>query len=88
MRADDPIELGKLFLTHDKIGKKTNEVTPDSLQSLIDSSFHQKIPLLQAIPIFVTYQTVTSDRNRLYFHLDLYRREQDLIALFRSKNNG
>ena len=88
MRADDPIELGKLFLTHDKIGKKTNEVTPDSLQSLIDSNFHQKIPLLQAIPIFVTYQTVTSDRNRLYFHLDLYRREQDLIALFRSKNNG
>lgn len=88
MRADDPIELGKLFLTHDKIGKKTNKVTPDSLQSLIDSSFHQKISLLQAIPIFVTYQTVTSDRNRLYFHLDLYRREQDLIALFRSKNNG
>ncbi|MFN5312383.1 MAG: hypothetical protein ACK5AU_07755, partial [Flavobacteriales bacterium] len=59
-----------------------------SLQSLIDSNFHQKIPLLQAIPIFVTYHTVTSDRNRLYFHLDLYRREQDLIALFRSKNNG
>lgn len=88
MRADDPITLGKLFLTHDKIGQKTNKVTPDSLQSLIDSSFHQKIPLLRAIPIFVRYQTVTSDRNRLYFHLDLYRQEQDLIALFRSKNNG
>ena len=88
MRAEDPIELGKLFLTYDKIGKKTNEVTPDSLQNLIDSSFHQKIPLLQAIPIFVTYQTVTADKYRLYFHLDLYRREQDLIALFRSKNNG
>ena len=88
IRADDPIALGKLLLMHDKIGMKTNKVTPDSLQILIDQQLHQKIPLLQAIPIFITYQTVTSDRNKLYFHLDLYQREQELIALFRSRNNG
>jgi hypothetical protein len=88
MRADDPIELGKLMLTFDKRGDKINKVSADSLQVLIDQKIHQRIPLLQHIPIFVMYQTVTSDKNGLHFHLDLYQREQDLIALFRSGNNG
>jgi len=88
MRADDPIELGKLMLTYDKRGDKINKVSGDSLQVLIDQKIHQRIPLLQHIPIFITYQTVTSDENGLYFYLDLYEREQDLIALFRSGNNG
>ena len=88
MRADDPIELGKLMLTYDKRGDKINKVSADSLQVLIDQKIHQRISLLQHIPIFIMYQTVTSDRNGLHFHLDLYQREQDLIALFRSGNNG
>ena len=88
MRADDPIKLGKLMLTYDKRGDKINKVSGDSLQVLIDQKIHQRIPLLQHIPIFITYQTVTSDKNGLYFYLDLYEREQDLIALFRSGNNG
>ena len=88
MRAEDPIELGKLMLTYDKRGDKINKVNADSLQVLIDQKIHQRIPLLQHIPIFVMYQTVTSDKNSLHFHLDLYQREQDLIALFRSGNNG
>ena len=88
MRADDPIELGKLMLTYDKRGDKINKVSADSLQVLIYQKIHQRIPLLQHIPIFITYQTVTSDKNGLYFYLDLYEREQDLIALFRSGNNG
>jgi hypothetical protein len=88
MRADDPIELGKLMLTYDKRGDKINKVSADSLQVLIDQKIHQRIRLLQHIPIFIIYQTVTSDRDGLHFHLDLYQREQDLIALFRSGNNG
>ncbi|MFM6946338.1 MAG: L,D-transpeptidase family protein [Flavobacteriales bacterium] len=88
MRADAPIELGKLLLTHDKKGDQTNEVSPDSLQVLIDQSVHQKIRLLHPIPITVCYQTVTADKLGLYFYLDLYERQQDLIALFRSQNNG
>jgi hypothetical protein len=88
MRADDPIELGKLMLTYDKRGDKINKVSADSLQVLIDQKIHQRISLLQHIPIFIMYHTVTSDRDGLYFHLDLYQREQDLIVLFRSGNNG
>lgn len=85
MRADAPIELGKLLLTHDKKGDKTNEVSPDSLQVLIDQTVHQKIRLLQPVPISVYYQTVTADKFGLYFYLDLYERQQDLLALFRSQ---
>ena len=88
MRADDPIELGKLMLSYDKKGDKINKVSADSLQVLIDQKIHQRIPLLQHIPIFIRYQTVTTDKNGLHFHLDLYQREQDLIALFHSGNNG
>ena len=88
MRADDPIELGKLMLSYDKKGEKINKVSADSLQVLIDRQIHQRIPLLQHVPIFIMYHTVTSDSIGLHFHLDLYQREQDLIALFRSGNNG
>ena len=88
MRADDPIELGKLMLTYDKSGDKINKVSADSLQVLIDQKIHQRIPLRQPIPIFVSYQTVCADKDGLHFYLDLYEREQDLIALFRSGNNG
>lgn len=88
MRADAPIELGKLLLHFDKKEDKFNEVTPDSLQTLIDQRIHQKISLQKAIPIQVLYQTVTADKDGLYFYIDLYRREQDLINLFQSRNNG
>jgi murein L,D-transpeptidase YcbB/YkuD len=88
MRAEAPIELGKLMLNQDCVGSKYNKVSGDSLQSLIDQQRHQKIPLLKAIPIFVEYHTVTADQKGLYFHLDLYQKERALIALFRSGNNG
>lgn len=88
MRAEDPIELGKLMLNQDSFGTKYNKVNGDSLQRLIDQQRHQKIRLLKAIPIFVEYYTVTADQKGLYFHLDLYQKERALIALFRSGNNG
>jgi hypothetical protein len=88
MRCDQPIELGKKILNFDKTVTKTNPVSPDSLQSLIDQQIHQSIPLLKSLPIFVSYTSVTADQKGLYFHLDLYQKEQKLIALLRTKNNG
>lgn len=88
MRAQNPIELGKLILTYDKKGDKTNKVSADSLQTLIDQKIHRRIPLRQPIPIFIVYHTVTADQKGLYFHLDLYQKETALLALFRSGNNG
>jgi hypothetical protein len=88
LRAQDPIELGKLMLTHDKKGDKINKVSADSLQTLIDQKIHQRISLRQPIPIFIVYHTVTADQMGFYFHLHLYKKETALLALFRSGNNG
>ncbi|MFM6946814.1 MAG: L,D-transpeptidase family protein [Flavobacteriales bacterium] len=88
MRCDQPIELGKAILNFDKTSKKVNPVSPDSLQVLIDQQIHQSIPLLKSLPIFVGYQSVTADRVGLYFHLDLYQKDQPFIRLVRTENNG
>lgn len=88
MRTEAPIALGMTILNQDHIGKKFNSVNGDSLQKLTANLIHQKIPLLQPIPLFVYYQTVTADRDGLHFFLDLYQREQDLIEALRSGNNG
>jgi murein L,D-transpeptidase YcbB/YkuD len=88
MRTEAPIALGMTILNQDHIGSKFNQVSGDSLQKLTANLIHQKIPLLQPIPLFVYYQTVTADRDGLHFFLDLYQREQDLIKALRSGNNG
>lgn len=88
MRAEAPVELGKMILDQDQKGLKKNTVNGDSLQILIDQSVHQRIQLLKAIPIFIEYQTVCADSYGLHFYLDLYQKERDLLTLFRSGNNG
>ena len=91
MRCEAPVELGKQILSFDKKHPKSeqfNLVTPDSLQTLIDQNVHQEIKLLQGIPIFIGYSSVTADRDGLYFHLDLYQKEQKLLRLLRTENNG
>jgi hypothetical protein len=91
MRCEAPIELGKQILSFDQKSKRPeqyNLVTPDSLQTLIDQSIHQEIKLHQGIPIFIAYSSVTADRDGLYFYLDLYQKEQKLLRLLRTENNG
>jgi len=88
MRCEQPIELAKLMLTYDQKANKLNPVTPDSLQMLIDQGVHQAIPLLNHLPIFVNYTSVTADQKGLYFHLDLYQRDQKLLRILRTENNG
>jgi murein L,D-transpeptidase YcbB/YkuD len=88
MRCEAPVELGKQILSLDKKKEKFNPVTPDSLQILIDQQVHQDISLFNSIPIFVHYSSVTADRDGLYFHLDLYQKEQKLLRLLRTENNG
>lgn len=88
MRCEFPIDLGKTLLTFDQRNKKTNPVSADSLQVLIDQGIHQNIPLLKPIPIFVEYNTVCASQTGLYFYADLYQKDKAYLALIRSKNNG
>ena len=86
MRCEQPVELAKLMLTYDSIRKKPNAITPDSLDSLIGLEENYAIKLKNWIPVFVEYNTVSADVNGIYFHLDIYRKDEEYLDLMRSKD--
>lgn len=81
MRCENPVELAKVMLQYDSLGKKGNPLTPDSLDSLLTLQQNYPIRLISRVPIFVEYQTVVADRFGIYFHHDLYGRETALVKI-------
>jgi len=81
MRCENPVELAKVMLQFDSLGKKSNPITADSLDSLLTLQRNYPIRLLSAVPIFVEYQSVVADRQGIYFHHDLYQRETSLVKI-------
>ena len=87
MRCQSPVELGKLILLNDQIGRKRRAMIPDTLESFVEDSKHKIIPLKRRIPIFVEYQTVTTHHKKITFHLDIYYREDEIIKILTSYQN-
>ena len=83
MRCENPVELAKSMLTYDSIPRKRNPFKADTLDTLLSQINHLSIRLLEPIPIYVVYETVAAERNSLIFHLDLYRREEELVKLLK-----
>jgi murein L,D-transpeptidase YcbB/YkuD len=83
MRCEKPVELAKAMLTYDSIPRKRNPYKADTLDTLLSQINHLSIRLLEPIPIYVVYETVAAERNSLIFHLDLYRREEELVKLLK-----
>ena len=81
MRCENPIELAKIVLDYDKVGKKNNIITRDSLDSIISRGRNYPIALQRSFPIFVYYQTVVAYRDQLLFQLDIYDRDQEYLDL-------
>jgi murein L,D-transpeptidase YcbB/YkuD len=81
MRCERPVELAKVMLQFDSLGKKGNPLTADSLDSLLTLQQNHPIRLLSQVPIFVEYKTVVADRSGIYFHFDLYERETELVKI-------
>jgi murein L,D-transpeptidase YcbB/YkuD len=81
MRCERPVELAKVMLQYDSLGKKGNPMTGDSLDSLLSLQINHPLRLLSPVPIFVEYQTVVADRQGIYFHHDLYSRETSLVKI-------
>jgi lipoprotein-anchoring transpeptidase ErfK/SrfK len=79
IRCEKPVELGKLMIKYDQVGRKRYSVACDTIDSLATIYKHRNIPLIKRIPIFVVYQTVTSQRGKLVFHLDIYGRDQTFL---------
>lgn len=83
MRSQDPVGLGKTILDYDSVGRKRNDLTADSLDSLLMLKKHYSIRLKDPVPIYVEYRTVSADRNSITFYLDIYRKEEELIGLMK-----
>ena len=83
MRCKDPVDLGKTVLDYDSIRKKRNDLTADSLDSLLTVAKNYTIKLKDPVPIFVEYQTVYANREVLIFYLDIYKRDEDYLKIMR-----
>ncbi len=83
MRCEKPVDLGKMILTYDSIRKKPNPITADSLDSLIGLAQNYPIKLLNPVPVFVEYQTVVADSEKMTFHLDIFKRDEDYLKIMR-----
>lgn len=83
MRCENPIELGKTILDYDSIGRKRNDLTGDSLDTLIARAENYSIHLKSPIPIFVEYITVFADRENIIFHLDIYKRDEEYLKIMK-----
>lgn len=83
MRCEKPVELGKLLLTYDSIRKKPNPITADSLDSLIGLATNYPIKLLKPVPVYVEYQTVVADKEKITFHIDIFKRDEEYLKIMR-----
>lgn len=83
MRCENPIDLAKTILDYDSIGKKRNDLTRDSLDTLLFRAENYTIRLRNPVPIFVEYTTVYADRNEIIFYLDIYKREEEFLKIMR-----
>ena len=83
MRCQNPVDLGKMILNYDSLGRKRNDLTADSLDSLILLKENYVIKLKDQVPIFIEYATVTADIDRIVFWLDIYKRDEEYLKFLR-----
>jgi murein L,D-transpeptidase YcbB/YkuD len=81
MRCQDPVDLAKSILDYDSIGKKRNDITSDSLDSLLTLGENYSIKLKDPVPIYVEYNTVYADREKFIFYLDIYKRDEEYLKI-------
>lgn len=79
MRTHKPIDLAKKILEYDSIPRRRNDILPDSLDSLLARAKNYEIRLIDRIPIFIIYQTVTVDHKGMIVHIDIYDRDKKFI---------
>lgn len=83
MRCEKPVDLGKLILSYDSLGRKANPITADSLDSLIGLAQNYPIRLLKPVPVYVEYQTVVADSEKMIFYIDIFKRDEEYLKIMR-----
>jgi len=84
MRCQNPVDLGKMILNYDSLGTKRNDLTADSLDSLLLLKENYVIRLKEQVPIFIEYSTVTANVDRIVFWLDIYKRDEEYLKFLRN----
>ena len=84
MRCENPVELARIMLENDVVDDKPIKFTSDSLDTVMFKQLNRRIFLNVSIPIFVYYQSVVADRNKLVFHLDIYKRDDEYLNLLKT----
>lgn len=83
MRCEFPVELAKTILEKDSTRRGRNEITPLLLDSLFVVGENYRINLVDPVPIFVEYKTVTMTEKVLVFHPDIYNRDEKYLKLLK-----
>jgi len=79
IRCNLPDSLARFILRRDD-----QRITADSLDSMLFKEQHRSIRLKHSVPIKVDYITVTTDfDNKLIFHPDVYRRDEEYLKWFK-----
>lgn len=83
MRCENPVDLGRTILDYDSVGRKRNDLTADSLDTLLMRAENYVIKLKNPVPIFVEYATVYADRDVIIFYPDIYKREEEYLKIMK-----
>lgn len=84
MRTQNPVDLARKIIERDQLPMKENELIVDSLDSIMAREKNYTIRLLDPIPIFVEYQTVTRKANDMVIHIDIYGRDEEYLKIMRN----
>lgn len=90
MRTHRPVELGETILHFDSLSpRKYNKFRPDSLDSiyalpdsLMFENFNREVKLLDPVPIYIEYESVSREGERMVLHIDIYGRDEEFLRIF------
>lgn len=83
MRTQNPVDLAKAILERDKRGRRFNRTIPDSLDNLLGRKENYDIKILDPVPIFIEYQTVTRFNDKMITYIDIYGRDEEYLKILR-----
>ena len=84
MRTQNPVDLARKIIERDQLEYTENEMIVDSLDSIMARGKNYTIRLLDPIPIFVEYRTVTRKDNAMIIHIDIYGRDEEYLKIMRN----
>jgi len=81
VRLQNPWQFAQFLLKNDN---RSNFI--DTLMHFKEKKWQRYVNLKQKLPVFFRYQTVEADeKNNLYFYMDIYKRDKQLLPSFKEK---